>query len=183
VRKVNQNYQDDFVILIVLVYFPHLTPLPRCRPLCHDPHCGISLTIYNQRQMEFSGIINNVNKKRPINLNLFSIKFPIMAIASILHRLSGVILFLFIPGLVWMLDKSLASAESFEQIKSCLSSFGCKLLIWILLSAIIYHVIAGFRHLIMDTGHLESLKGGRWSARIVIGLSVILSLLTGCWIW
>ncbi len=63
-----------------------------------------------------------VNSKRPVNLDLRTIKLPVTAYTSILHRISGVILFLGIAVLLFALDKSLSSEEGFEQVKACLTS-------------------------------------------------------------
>ncbi|WP_204311073.1 succinate dehydrogenase, cytochrome b556 subunit, partial [Stenotrophomonas maltophilia] len=60
-----------------------------------------------------------MNSKRPVNLDLRTIKLPVTAYTSILHRISGVILFLGIAVLLFALDKSLSSEEGFEQVKAC----------------------------------------------------------------
>ena len=82
-----------------------------------------------------------VNSKRPVNLDLRTIKLPVTAYTSILHRISGVILFLGIAVLLFALDKSLSSEEGFEQVKACLTSPLAKLVIWGLLSALLYHLV------------------------------------------
>ena len=124
-----------------------------------------------------------LNTKRPVNLDVRTISFPIPAIASILHRISGVILFLVIPLLLWTLSMSLESAEGFEKIRSCFTSLTGKFLIWAILTALIYHLFAGIRHLFMDAGMGESLKAGRFIAKLVIGLAVISSIAIGVWLW
>ncbi len=73
-----------------------------------------------------------VNKKRPINLDLSSLKFPPMAIASILHRVSGVLIFLLFPFVLFILGCSLQSEESFAQTKIILANPYYKLLLWLL---------------------------------------------------
>lgn len=123
-----------------------------------------------------------MEKKRPVNLNLLTIKFPCTAIASILHRISGVILFLLIPLMLAALAKSLHTEAEFVGLQQCLASPVAKFLIWISLSALIYHLIAGLRHIVMDMGIAESLKGGRAGAYIVMILSAILIILTGIWL-
>ncbi len=120
---------------------------------------------------------------RPVNLNLFTIKFPIPAIISILHRLSGVLLFLAIPLLLWMLDQSLQSRDSFMQLQTTLALPIVKLVIWLILSAMIFHLLAGVRHLLMDMSFGESLQGGRCTAWSVTLLSIILIVLLGYWLW
>jgi succinate dehydrogenase / fumarate reductase, cytochrome b subunit len=124
-----------------------------------------------------------VNQQRPVNLNLFTIKFPLPAIISILHRASGVFMFLLIPFLLWMLSASLSSPVSFESLQITLMGFGSKFVVWLLLSALLYHLVAGIRHLLMDIGFGESLAAGRVSSKIVLICSIILSILVGIWLW
>lgn len=121
--------------------------------------------------------------KRPINLNLLTIRFPVPAIASILHRISGVILFLLIPFLLWGLSSSLASSQDFDNFKYSLSQPWVKLIIWGVCSAFIYHFLAGIRHLLMDMGIGEGLQSGKLGAQIIIGLSTVLIILVGIWLW
>ncbi len=120
---------------------------------------------------------------RPINLNLFTIRFPIPAIASILHRASGLILFLAIPIFLWVLSASLSSSQRYDEIYQMLAEPFCKLVIWGLLSAFFYHFVAGIRHLLMDINVGISLKSGRLSALITILLAVLIIVLTGIWVW
>lgn len=124
-----------------------------------------------------------MNKQRPINLDLFTIKFPITAIVSILHRASGVFLFLLIPFLLWMLGASLSSPEGFNTISNLLNHFLIKLFILLVLGALYYHLVAGIRHLIMDTGRGEQLQQAQFSARLTIAIAIILTLVTGIWLW
>jgi len=124
-----------------------------------------------------------LNSQRPVNLDLRTIKLPITAYTSILHRISGVILFFGIAIMLYGLDLSLTSEEGFAQVKDCLSSPLAKLIIWGLLSALLYHLVAGIRHLVMDAGVGESLEGGKLGSKIVLVISVVLILLAGVWIW
>ncbi len=124
-----------------------------------------------------------VNSQRPVNLDLRTIKLPVTAYTSILHRISGVILFVGIAIMLYAMDKSLASEEGFGEVKACLTSPLAKLIIWGLLSALLYHMVAGIRHLIMDSGVGETLEGGKLGSKIVIAVSVVLILLAGVWIW
>ncbi|MFV3332289.1 succinate dehydrogenase, cytochrome b556 subunit [Pseudomonas sp. NY15437] len=124
-----------------------------------------------------------VNSKRPVNLDLRTIQLPITAYTSILHRISGVILFVGIAVLLFALDRSLASEDSFEQVKACLTHPLVKLVIWGLLSALLYHLVAGIRHLIMDAGIGETLEGGKRGSKIVIAVAVVLIVLAGVWVW
>lgn len=124
-----------------------------------------------------------VNSKRPVNLDLRTIQLPVTAYTSIAHRISGVILFLGIAVLMYALDLSLASEQGFEQVKSCLASPLAKLVIWGLLSALLYHLVAGVRHLIMDMGIGETLEGGKQGSKIVIAVSAVLIVIAGVWVW
>lgn len=124
-----------------------------------------------------------MNKQRPVNLDLTTMKFPPMAIASILHRISGVVIFLLLPLLLYLLDQSLESAEHFANTVVFLQTTVGKLLMWTTLTAVIYHLLAGIRHLAMDYGYGETLKGGRNTAITVIALSAVLSVLAGVWLW
>lgn len=124
-----------------------------------------------------------MNSQRPVNLDLRTIKLPVTAYTSILHRISGVILFLGLVLLLYGLDMSLASEESFEELKACLASPLAKLVIWGLLSALLYHLVAGIRHLFMDAGVGETLEGGKLGSKIVIAVAVVLIVLAGVWVW
>jgi succinate dehydrogenase / fumarate reductase cytochrome b subunit len=122
-------------------------------------------------------------KQRPVNLNLMTIHQPMMAVVSILHRLSGVLLFLSIPFLLWVFSLSLNSPDSFALVHSWFAKVLIKCLIWLILSALIYHGIAGIRHFIMDFGIGESLNGGRISAYITLLLSLAFAVFLGVWLW
>ena len=120
---------------------------------------------------------------RPVNLNLATFKWPITAISSILHRISGVLLFLAVPFCLWALEKSLSSKAEFNQVKQLLQGNFPKLILWAILSLLTYHIIAGFRHLLMDAGIGESLEGGVAGSQIVIVLGVLSAAGLGVWIW
>ncbi len=124
-----------------------------------------------------------VAKQRPKNLDLFSIKFPVTSISSILHRISGVILFLVIPILLYMLSLSLDSTESFNQLRECMTGPVAKFVLWGIVASLLFHLVAGIRHLLMDAGLGESLSGGRTGAYLVLILGAILAILAGFWIW
>lgn len=124
-----------------------------------------------------------VNSQRPVNLDLRTIKLPVTAYTSILHRISGVILFLGIAIMLYALGKSLGSEEGFGEVKAWLTSPLAKFVIWGLLSALLYHLVAGLRHLIMDMGIGETLEGGKLGSKIVLAISVVLIVLAGVWIW
>ncbi|MBK6508231.1 MAG: succinate dehydrogenase, cytochrome b556 subunit [Haliea sp.] len=121
--------------------------------------------------------------KRPVNLDIGSMRLPITAWASITHRASGVFLFVGMAVLLWALDASLASPESFAALQESLDNPLLKLVIWALMSGLIYHSLAGVKHLVMDFGIGETMAGGILGVRIVVALSAVLILLAGIWIW
>jgi succinate dehydrogenase / fumarate reductase cytochrome b subunit len=124
-----------------------------------------------------------VKDKRPVNLDIGTMRLPITAWTSIAHRASGVFLFAGMAVLIWMLDASLAGPESFAALQECLSSPLAKLVIWAVLAGLIYHSVAGVKHLVMDLGVGESMEAGTLGSQIIIGVSAILILLAGVWIW
>lgn len=124
-----------------------------------------------------------MNVKRPVNLDLMTIQFPVMAIVSILHRLSGIALFVLMPVMLYFLALSLQSPDSFLSLKMTLAGVGYKILLWVFTTALVYHLLAGIRHMIMDLGIGESLGAGRASAVILILMSLVLSIFLGIWLW
>lgn len=124
-----------------------------------------------------------MNNKRPINLDLSSMRFPVMAIASIFHRLSGIGIFILLPFMMWYLHLSLQSEKSFAMVVQMLTSPIHKLVLWLFLVGLGYHLLAGIRHILMDCGWGESLSTGRKSASVIIFLAIILAILAGMWIW
>ncbi|MGL4899919.1 MAG: succinate dehydrogenase, cytochrome b556 subunit, partial [Shewanella sp.] len=82
----------------------------------------------------------NVKKQRPVHLDLQTIRFPATAIASILHRISGVIMLFAVGILMWLLNSTLASAESFAGVQALFDNFVVKFVIWGILTALAYHL-------------------------------------------
>jgi succinate dehydrogenase / fumarate reductase cytochrome b subunit len=103
--------------------------------------------------------------------------------ASILHRVSGVIMVFAIGILLLTLSTSLSSAEGFAQIQGYLDGFFFKFIIFGCLSALTYHLLAGVRHLLMDLGHFEELASGNISAKVIIVTWLVLSAVIGVWLW
>ena len=121
--------------------------------------------------------------KRPVNLDIGTMRLPLTAWTSITHRATGVFIFAGMAVLLWALDASLKSAESFASLQECLASPLVKLVIWAIVAGLIYHSVAGVKHLVMDIGIGESFEAGTLGARIVVIVSAVLILLAGVWIW
>lgn len=121
--------------------------------------------------------------QRPVFLNLWRIKFPMPAIISILHRISGVVIFLGLPLLLYLLSQSLNSQDSFDHLITLTATPGMKWALWIVCAAVIVHFLAGIRHLFMDIGWGESLYVARRSAYVVATAAALIIILLGVWIW
>jgi len=121
--------------------------------------------------------------ERPVNLDLLTIRFPVTAIVSILHRLSGVLLFIGVPFLVWVFQASLSSPAGFGFVVAYLQNPVLKFVLWGFLVALVYHLLAGLRHFVMDFGWGESLQGGRVGAWSVLILTGIFAVMVGGCLW
>jgi succinate dehydrogenase / fumarate reductase, cytochrome b subunit len=124
-----------------------------------------------------------MKKKRPVNLNLFTIRFPATAIVSILHRASGVVLFGFIVFLLYALQLTLQSPEQFSWVHTFFAHLWVRFFVWVFLSAFILHLLAGLRHLVMDFGFAEEKASGRYGAYLVMILAVAVMLVLGVYLW
>lgn len=109
----------------------------------------------------------------PKFLKLSQIRFPIGAIASIGHRVSGVLLVVSLPLLAFALDRSLRSESEFEALRDLVSEPWRALLLVILVWAAAHHVLAGVRHLLMDIGvgsRLSQARTSAWAAILAAGI-------------
>jgi succinate dehydrogenase / fumarate reductase, cytochrome b subunit len=123
-------------------------------------------------------------KPRPVYLNLFAIRQPLPAISSILHRISGALLFVVgIPLLLWFVQRSLASPESFASAMRPLTTPLGKLVLLVMAWCYLYHLFAGLRHLALDLHIGIKLAPARSSAALVIALSVLLTLILAVRLW
>jgi len=126
------------------------------------------------------------NKKpinRPKNLNLLTIKLPINAVVSILHRVSGVGLFLSIPLILLALQSLVDSESSYLTLASWLNTWFVKLLLIGLAWAFFHHFFAGIRHLFQDIHWMTSLKNARLSSRILLCLVAVSTVIFAVVIW
>lgn len=120
---------------------------------------------------------------RPVNLDLTKFAFPLPALASITHRITGVILFVGIAFMLYALDLSLSSASGFDEARALMATPLGKFVAWGLLTAIAYHLLAGVKHLFLDWDVGDTLAGARLGAQLVIFGSAVLSVLAGVWVW
>lgn len=138
----------------------------------------------DRRRVGQESVYRAVNSKRPVNLDLSTIHFPLPAITSIVHRITGVILFVGLIFAFWALSKSLASPAGFDAVSDALAgNFFAKLIAWGLVSALAFHFVAGIKHLFMDADFGVTREGGVQKAQITVIASVVLIVLAGVWIW
>ncbi len=125
-----------------------------------------------------------MTKNRPKHLDLRTISLPIMGVASILHRISAVIIWCSMLFILPVLYMSLASSEGFYEIKNVLSqNFIAQFLLWGFLTSLGYYITGGIKHIIQEFGYFETLEGGRNISRAAISLGLLLSIILGYWLW
>ena len=124
------------------------------------------------------------------NINIFNdvrtYRLPLAGWVSILHRASGALMFLLLPFIIWLFDKSISSEISFGQFSAAFSAglgvfpaWFVKLVVLALIWAYLHHFIAGVRHLWMDATHAVTKEFGRSSAIVTLVLSIGLTVVLG----
>ena len=122
-------------------------------------------------------------ENRPKFLNLLKIRLPITGVASIIHRLSGLILFLSIPVSLYLFQLSVTSEAGYTEMLAYFSSPIIKLLLILLTWSFIHHLFAGFRFLLIDQNIGIALSAARKTASLVVYAAVIVTLvISGVWI-
>ena len=126
----------------------------------------------------------NSAKKRPKHLDLMKIRLPLPGVVSILHRISGIALFLIgIPFLLWVLNCSLASQAGFDSWRETFNRPIVKLILIGFLWAYLHHFFAGIRFLALDVHKGISLPAARASSKLVLIVSIVLTLILGAMLW
>lgn len=136
--------------------------------------------------------MSELTRKRPEfrNINAFkdltTYRLPPAGWVSILHRVSGLAMFLMLPFIIWLFDTSISSEFSFARFKSAFGAgmwifpgWFIKLVALGLIWAYLHHFIAGLRHLWMDARHAVSKEFGRSSALVTLGLGIVLTAALG----
>ena len=128
-----------------------------------------------------------VKKARPKYLNLqaliFEIRLPLPGWVSILHRISGALLFVSLVWLLWMLDRSLSSEAAFERLRHYAGLWPVKLALLVLVWAYSHHFCAGIRHIVLDLDKGVDLKTARLTSGLVFAASFTLTAWLGCKLW
>ena len=116
-------------------------------------------------------------KSRPKHLNLIKVRMPITAIASIFHRLSGALLFLATPFLLYILTASLKSNSGFELARQWLDSIFIKLCLVVLIWSAVHHFLAGIRYLVLDLDMGLDRRSANLSAMAVTALGLFIAIM------
>lgn len=120
-----------------------------------------------------------IKKKRPKNLDLPSIRLPLPGILSILHRISGAVLFLMLPVLLWLFQQSLASPDSYAAAKAVTDNLLVKVVLLGLIWLYMHHFCAGIRYLLLDLHKGVDLASARMSSYVVFAVSIALTAIVG----
>lgn len=118
-----------------------------------------------------------MNKKQPVYLNLSKIKLPLPGIVSLLHRVTGVVLFLAIPFSIYLLQQSMRYEDDFQWVVDVLNSPLIILFEVMIFAALIYHFFAGIRFLLMDIDIGEEKRPAEISSWVVLGATAFSSVL------
>jgi succinate dehydrogenase / fumarate reductase cytochrome b subunit len=127
--------------------------------------------------------MNKINRPRPKHLALHKIKFPLPSYVSILHRVSGAVLFLSLPLLLLLFDQSLRSIETYTNLTEYLAHPVLKLALLGLMWAFLHHFCAGLRYLAIDLHLLPTLALARSSSIWVLAVSLPLTIVLGVKLW
>ncbi len=124
-----------------------------------------------------------IKKKRPVYLNLVQIRLPLPGFVSILHRVSGALLFVAAVWLLFMLDRSLASEAGFQSVRHYMAFPLVKLALLVLVWAFCHHFCAGIRYLFLDLNKGLDLPAARASSWAVLAVSLALTAFLGAKLW
>lgn len=122
-------------------------------------------------------------RTRPKHLDLVKIRLPVPGVVSILHRISGAGLFLMLPFLLYLLQLSLQAPDTYMVFRSVFANPLVKLLLIGLLWAFLHHFCAGIRYLVLDMHIGTDLASARSSSYAVLGVSLVMTVLLGAWLW
>ena len=135
--------------------------------------------------MSDAAAAKGIAKRRPKYLNIVELGLsqPVPAVLSILHRISGALLFVALVWLLWMLDRSLASEAGFERIKHYAGLAPVKLALLVLVWAYCHHFCAGIRYLFLDLDKGVDRETARLTSWIVLAASLALTAALGWKLW
>ena len=125
-----------------------------------------------------------MSRVRPVFLDLRRIALPLPGLVSILHRVSGLLLVLALPGVAWLVERALSGPAGFAVVVAMLDAWPSRLLQGVLLWSLLHHLLAGLRHLVLDLGWgLERVMARRtaWLTLVTVLMLLVGLLLVGGW--
>ncbi|MEQ8692896.1 MAG: succinate dehydrogenase, cytochrome b556 subunit [Pseudomonadales bacterium] len=120
---------------------------------------------------------------RPVNLNLFAFSWPLAALVSITHRITGVVLFVGIGFGLYALQLALSSPEGFVEAAVLLDEPLPKFILLALVFVLVFHIVAGIKHLLLDFHLGDSLRASQIGSWVVILATIVLTALLGVSLW
>ena len=120
---------------------------------------------------------------RPVNINLFTMSWPLAAIASITHRITGVVLFVGTAFGLYALEMALSSPAGFDEAAAMMQQPLARFIMLGLLLAVVYHVVAGVKHLLLDFHVGDSLQAAQTGAVLVIVGTIVITAVLGAMLW
>lgn len=124
-----------------------------------------------------------MTRSRPVYLNLLKIRLPLPGVVSIMHRVSGALLFLLLPLLLYVLQLSLASEQGYVEVQGWFRLPLVKLLLVGVIWGYLHHFCMGLRYLALDFDLGVDLPQARFSAKLVLAVSIGATVLIGTWLW
>ena len=122
------------------------------------------------------------SKQPPVNLNLLSIRFPVTAFVSILHRITGFVLFISLPFCLYLLEHTLTKAVPGQDLTDLFSYLGTKVVLFMVLLSLGHHLFAGIRYLLLDIDIGVLRQSARRSAWMIVFLDGALLVLCAGWL-
>jgi succinate dehydrogenase / fumarate reductase cytochrome b subunit len=159
---------------MIINFHAHHSPIT-----LHSPCVGVGL----RHSILLAVDEMTMNKIRPKHLALHKIKLPLPGIVSILHRVSGALLFIALPLLLFILDQSLRSIETYTNLTEVLAYPILKLALLGLMWAFLHHFCAGLRYLAIDLHLLSHISAARASSKWVMLVSLSLTIVLGVKLW
>ncbi len=117
--------------------------------------------------------------QRPKYLNLMQIRLPLPGIVSIAHRISGVLMFLAIPFIAYMLHVVVRDEAGFLEIRTLMDNIIIKLALFVLIWSLLHHLFAGIRYLLIDFDVGVDKPTARASAAVVMAAAIVSAVITG----
>ena len=120
---------------------------------------------------------------RPVNLNIFTIRLPLAGMVSFAHRVTGLVLFVGVAFGLYALDLGLSSAQGFAEAAVLVQQPLGQFILLGLIFSLVFHIVAGIKHLFMDFHIGDSLAAARTNAVVVIVVSVLITAVIGAILW